>query len=55
MTLSKKDIMAIKIAFAIDEYYYNKDTKGYFDKMPVIGLADSQGQCKLFCVNPMDR
>lgn len=42
MTLSKKDIMTIKIAFAIDEYYYNKDTKGYFDKMPVIGLADSQ-------------
>lgn len=42
MKLSKKDIMAIKIAFAIDDYYYDKDTKGYFDKMPVIGLADSQ-------------
>lgn len=42
MTVTKKDIMALKIAFAIDDYYYNKDTKGYFDKMPVIGLADSQ-------------
>lgn len=42
MTLTNKDIMALKIAFAIDEYYYNKDTLGYFEKMPVMGLADSQ-------------
>lgn len=42
MYLTKKDIMAIKIAFAIDNYYYDKDTNAYFAKMPVIGLADSQ-------------
>ena len=30
MYLTKKDIMAIKIAFAIDNYYYDKDTNAYF-------------------------
>ena len=42
MTLTNKDIAKLKIAFAIDDYYYNKDSKSYFDKMPLIGLADSQ-------------
>ena len=42
MTLTNKEIAMLKIAFAIDDYYYNKDSKSYFDKMPVISLADSQ-------------
>ena len=42
MTLTNKDIAKLKIAFSIDDYYYTKDSKSYFDKMPLIGLADSQ-------------
>lgn len=40
--LDKKTLSQIQIALKLDEYDYDKDTQAYFEKMPFIGLFDSQ-------------
>lgn len=42
MNLTRKQLMEIQIAIRLDDYLYEKDTKAYFDRMPVLDLAESQ-------------
>jgi len=42
MELTLKTLSQLQIALKLDEYDYEKNTQGYFESMPTIGLADSQ-------------
>lgn len=42
MQLTLKTLLQLQIALKLDEYEYEKNTQGYFENMPVIGLAESQ-------------
>lgn len=42
MELTMKTLAQIQIAIKLDDYNYEKNTQGYFEKMPSIGLGESQ-------------
>ncbi|MBR0382382.1 MAG: hypothetical protein IJH71_08105 [Eubacterium sp.] len=42
LQLNNKTLTQVQIALKLDEYDYDKDTQAYFEKMPSIGLLDSQ-------------
>ena len=42
MKLTMKELAQIQIATKLDEYDYEKNNLAYFEKMPTIGLGESQ-------------
>ena len=42
MNITVKQLYQLQIAMKLDDYLYEKDTQGYFESKPHIGLVDSQ-------------
>lgn len=42
MTLTQQDFDKVLIAIYLDDYLYEKNTRAYFDAMPILDLVKSQ-------------
>lgn len=42
MILNAKELTQLQIAIRVDDYFYEKDTRAYFESMPILDLFQSQ-------------